>query len=373
MGMGERLRLVFLGLSITSSWGNGHATNYRALLRELRRRGHDVLFLEREAPWYADNADMPRPPFCRTSLYGSFEELAREHESDVAAADAVVVGSFVPQGAEVGAWVQETATGVKAFYDIDTPVTLAKVEKGECEYLEPELIPGYDLYLSFTGGPTLTRLEEELGSPRARAFYCLVDPELYHPTRLRWLRWDLGYIGTYSADRQPTLEGLLVDPARLAPDLRFVVAGPQYPPLDWPRNVRRIEHLPPSRHRRFYNSQRFTLNVTRADMIRAGYSPSVRLFEAAACGAPIISDRWPGIEEFFTPGEEILLADTADDVLRIMRSMPERERRAIAQRARERVLREHTASHRAEQLERMIAQAREGAAPVRAGKVGVRR
>jgi spore maturation protein CgeB len=345
------LRIVILGLSITSSWGNGHATTYRALVRELVRRGHDVQFLERDQPWYAEHRDLPRPPYGRTALYASLDELRDRFVRTVREADLVIVGSFVPDGAAVGDWVQAEAAGVKAFYDIDTPVTLARLARGEHDYLLPSQIAGYELYLSFTGGPTLRRLERDYGSPRARVLYCSVDPELYFP-QPQALSWDLGYMGTYSDDRQPTVERLLLAPARELPRARFVVAGPQYPVgIEWPTNVEYRAHLPPTEHRAFYNSQRFTLNVTRADMIRAGWSPSVRLFEAAACGTPIISDRWPGIETLLAPGREILLAATAQDVLSALRRFGEDERRALAERARKRILSEHTAAHRAQQLE----------------------
>jgi spore maturation protein CgeB len=247
--------------------------------------------------------------------------------------------------------VQAKAGGVRAFDDVATPVTLARLARGEHDYLSPAQIAGYELYLSFTGGPTLRKLEREYGSPRARVLYCSVDPELYFP-QAQALTWDLGYMGTYSDDRQPTVERLLLNPARELPEACFIVAGPQYPQdIDWPVNVEYRAHLPPAEHRAFYNSQRFTLNVTRADMIRAGWSPSVRLFEAAACGTPIISDRWEGIETLLTPGREILLAATAQDVLAALRRFGEDERRALAERARKRILSEHTAAHRAQQLE----------------------
>ena len=289
------MRIVLLGLSITSSWGNGHATNYRALVRALSDRGHDVLFLERDVPWYASRRDLPRPPWGTTRLYGSLDELRREHAGAVRDADVVVVGSYVPEGVAVGEWAVATASGVTAFYDIDTPVTLAKLARGDFEYLTPRLVAAYRLYLSFTGGPTLARIEDELGSPCARAFHCLVDPDAY-PVLDVERRWDLGYLGTYSADRQPALERLLVEPARREPDLRCVVAGPSYPPdIAWPPNVERIDHLPPGDHAAFYAAQRFTVNVTRAEMVQAGWSPSVRLFEAAACAVPVISDEWEGL------------------------------------------------------------------------------
>jgi spore maturation protein CgeB len=341
------MRIVIFGLSVTSSWGNGHATNFRGLMKALDAAGHDVLFLERDVPWYASNRDLPEPPWGTTALYESLDELRVTWTDAVRAADAVIVGSYVPEGVAVGEWVTETAAGVTAFYDIDTPVTLAKLDRRDFEYLAPHLIPRYRLYLSFTGGRTLERIERALGSPRAVAFYCLVDPDA-HPRLDVDERWDLGYLGTYSDDRQPALERLLVEPARRDPSLRCVVAGPQYPQdIAWPENVERIDHLPPAEHAAFYAAQRFTVNVTRADMVRAGWSPSVRLFEAAACGVPVISDRWEGLDAVFTAGEEIVIADSPDDVLAALGCT---DREAMAQRAYDRVLAEHTAERRAQQL-----------------------
>lgn len=348
------LRIVVLGLSITSSWGNGHATTYRSLLRELAARGHQVTFVERDAPWYAANRDLPDAPYARIALYGSLGELHQRFTGAVRDADLVIVGSYVPDGIAVGDWVTRTARGATAFYDIDTPVTLAAVEAGTCAYLSHQLIPRYAMYLSFTGGPTLARLELELGSPRALALYCSVDPAVYGPEP-QPVRWDLGYMGTYASDRQAALQRLLIEPARREPARRFAVAGPQYPATaEWAPNVDRLEHLPPGRHRAFYNQMAFALNVTRQPMRDAGWSPSVRLFEAAACGVPIISDGWPGIDELFEPGREILIAHTGDDVVDYLTGLGDIERRAIGERARTRVAGAHTAAHRAADLERYV-------------------
>ena len=357
------MRLVVLGLSLSSSWGNGHATTYRALLKAFADRGHDVLFLERDVPWYAQHRDLPDPDFCDLALYGDLDGLDA-HRAAIAAADAVIVGSYVPDGVAAGARVLDWARGTRAFYDIDTPVTLAALEAGTCAYLAAGQIRDYGLYLSFTGGPTLRRLERAYGAPAARALYCSVDPDAY-PALDRPARYDLSYLGTYSPDRQPTLERLLIEPARRAPDLRFAVAGPQYPAgIDWPANVERIEHLPPDRHPDFYAASRYTLNVTRADMVRAGWSPSVRLFEAGACGTPVISDRWDGLDTLLVPEREILLPDGPEAVLAILRGRAEADRRSLGAAARAAILARHTAAARAEELERFLdeAGARSGSA-----------
>ncbi len=353
-GSAPRLRIVIAGLSITSSWGNGHATTYRGLVRELARRGHDVLFLERDVPWYAANRDLPEPPYGRTALYSSLDDLRDRFTRDVRTADFVIVGSYVPEGVAAGEWITSTARGGTAFYDIDTPVTIGKLARREYDYLHPKLILRYDMYLSFTGGPTLRRLERVFGARHARVLYCSTDPAVYFPER-RPLEWNLGYLGTYSPDRQPVLDALILEPARRWKRGRFVIAGPMYPDeITWPANVERIAHLSPPEHRRFYNSQRFTLNATRAEMVRAGYSPSVRLFEAAACGTPVITDAWRGLDSVFKPGREILVARGPEDVLRYLRELPEDERVAVGERARARVLAQHTAAHRAEQLESYV-------------------
>ena len=366
----RRLSIVILGLSITSSWGNGHATTYRSLVRALCQRGHEVLFLERDAPWYAAHRDLEIPPFDAVRLYRSLDQLAGRWRPALARADLVILGSYVPDGVAVASRLRRLAGGLFAFYDIDTPVTLAGLAADDCPYLTPDLIRAFDLYLSFTGGPALRLLEERYGARAARPLYCSVDPESHRPLRATQV-WDLGYLGTYSADRQPALEALLCRPARDWPAGRFVVAGPLYPPgLEWPANLERIEHVGPGKHRRFYARQRFTLNITRADMIRMGHSPSVRLFEAAACGTPIISDWWPGLDAFFTPDEHILVARSGEDVRRWLRDFPEAERRRLAVRARRHVLRHHTATHRAMALESYVEDLLERAAPRRLASAG---
>jgi spore maturation protein CgeB len=339
--------IIFIGLSITSSWGNGHASTYRSLLRGLHGLGHRVLFLECDRPWYASNRDAPVLHYCQARLYSDVEELRERYTQRIRAAAAVVVGSYVCDGRQVCDWVLEHARGVKLFYDIDTPVTLEKLRDDRCEYLTRAQVPEFDMMLSFTGGPTLRRLQDEFGARDARALYCSVDVEQHRPASQR-RDIELGYLGTYSDDRQPALEELLNEPARRLPARRFAVVGAQYPTeLRWPRNVQRIEHMAPDAHAEFFGRQRFTLNLTRADMRRAGYSPSVRLFEAAACGTPIVSDDWPGLAELLVPGQEILVARTANDVTTLLRDLSDADAQRIADAARARICTEHSSGQRA--------------------------
>jgi spore maturation protein CgeB len=344
------LNIVVFGLSITSSWGNGHATTYRALIEALARRGHRVTFLERDTSWYRSHRDLTKPSSWTVKLYQTLPEIPRRFGKLIRDADLVILGSYVPDGIAISEWVTTHARGITAFYDIDTPVTLAGLDRG-LDYLSAAMIPRFDLYLSFSGGPIPELIETNYGSPLARALYCSADVDLYQP-RHAAAKWALGYLGTYSDDRQPVIEQLLLTPARSLPEQQFVIAGAQYPArLTWPDNVARIEHLGPNQHAQFYSQQRFALNATRADMRSLGFSPSVRLFEAAACGTPVISDRWPGIETIFAPSDEILLVSDAREVIQILSEMPEQRRRTIAEKARERILADHTPDHRARQLE----------------------
>lgn len=356
----DGLNLVVVGLTLSSSWGNGHATTYRALLRGLSARGSSVTFLEQEAPWYRDNRDLPSPEFATLEFYSDVCDLRSRFTGPVRNADAVLVGSFVSDGVKVIDWVLETATGPVVFYDIDTPLTLSRLKRNEESYLAQRQIRHFAAYLSFAGGPTLDVLRRSYGARRPYAFYCTVDADRYRPDKGNPAEWALGYLGTYSDDRQPSVQRLLLDTAAARRDAQFIVAGPQYPEeINWPRNVARVEHLPPAKHPSFYNAQSLTLNVTRADMIAAGWSPSVRLFEAAACATPVISDRWNGLDELFPIGEAVLVADTTDDV-RDYLDMDETQRRGIGEMARDIVLEQHRAEVRAGQLEQILTNVRTG-------------
>ncbi|QKK26791.1 CgeB family protein [Rhizobium hidalgonense] len=354
--MTRSLDIVFLGLSLSSSWGNGHATTYRALIQGLRQDGHRVLFLERDVPWYASQRDLASPDFCELGYYSDIDAMLQLHRDRLRLADAVIVGSYVPDGVALVDKLCTLEPKTLCFYDIDTPVTLAKLDRGDEEYLALRQVPRFDAYLSFSGGEVLALLERRYGARKAAALYCSVD-ELRYANTGEPHSWDLGYLGTYSPDRQPTLERLLLGPARQLPSMRFVVAGPQYPAeIDWPANIERIEHLAPADHASFYSRQRFTLNVTRSDMIVAGWSPSVRLFEAAACGTPVISDFWRGLDELFPNGEAAIIAQGPADVMAVLTELDDTSRTAIATAARRRVLNGHTGAARAGQLAQIISE-----------------
>ena len=355
------MKLTFIGLTLSSSWGNGHATPYRALLRALAGRGCELSFYERDVHYYYSRRDLERCDYARLELYPTWDEVREQALREARFSDAVILGSFVPEGERIAAELLDLGRPLRVFYDLDTPVTLARLGMGECEYIAAAQLARFDLVLSFTGGGVLEVLRSVFGARMARPLYGCVDPDVYVRTAPRAeFAAELAYMGTYAADRQEKLDALFLEPARRMPQRPFLLAGSLYPwewgPY-WPANVRRLEHVTPAEHPEFYSSARLALNITRATMATYGYCPSGRFFEAAACGAPIVSDRWEGIEEFFRDGEEIFLAESAEDVAGAMERSDE-ELARVARRARERTLAEHTGERRAEQLLAYLEEAR---------------
>ena len=344
--------MVF-GLTVSSSWGNGHATLWRGLIAALGQAGHYVTFFERDVPYYAQNRDLTElGPNAGLTLYADWEGMRAEALRAADLADAAIVTSFCPDAIAAADLVQGSRAGLRCFYDLDTPVTLDRLAAGQgVPYIGADGLSGFDLVLSFTGGAALDALRTRLGARRAVAFYGWADPAIYRPVphQARYAA-DLSYLGTYAADRQAVLEHLLVGAARLRPGCKFVIGGAQYPHnFPWTPNIFFVRHLPPAEHPAFYSSSRLTLNVTRAAMARMGWCPSGRLFEAASCGTPILTDIWDGLDAFFEPGREILVASDTEGALAALDCSPE-QLALMAGRARARVLAEHTAAHRARTL-----------------------
>ena len=350
------MRFAIFGLTLSSAWANGHATPWRGMLRALARMGHHTTFFEKDVAYYREHRDLAEPDFCDLVLYDTWDE-PRARQA-VRQADVAIVTSYCPDGLAACEVVLDTPGSLHVFYDLDTPVTLAALDQhgiavpNGARYLRKELIPEFDLYLSFTGGAVLDDLQERWGARRVAPLYGSVDPEVHLPVAdpPDHLGCALGYLGTYAADRQAGLEQLLIEPARRRPDLRFSVIGSLYPSeIAWPDNVARRWHLDPAQHAAFYSASRLSLNVTRASMARHGFAPSGRLFEAAACGSPLVSDWWPGLDAFFQPGEEILVARSTEEALATL-ALSDAELQRIARAARERTLEQHTGECRAREL-----------------------
>lgn len=350
------MKFVIFGLTISSSWGNGHATLWRGLCRALAQRGHKIVFFERDVPYYAAHRDLMEWEDGELRVYGDFDKvryLARRHLAD---ADVAMVTSYCADALAATELVLESRAQLRTFYDLDTPVTLDCLESGKpVDYIGARGLADFDLVLSYTGGRALEELQRKLRAQRVAALYGSVDPEAHRRVPLdERFAADLSYLGTYAADRQAALETLLVETARRCGGKKFLIGGAQYPQdFPWLDNIYFAQHVEPGQHSAFYSSSRLTLNITRRAMKEMGYCPSGRLFEAAACGAPILSDRWDGLELFFEPGREIVVAQSTDEAVAAM-GLSEAELARMAQAARERVLDEHTAAHRARHLETII-------------------
>jgi spore maturation protein CgeB len=350
------MTIVVFGLAISSGWGNGHATLWRGLCRALGARGHRVTFFERDVPYYAAHRDVLDPEGCDLVLYDSWHAISSAARRVVDDADVGMVTSYCPDAGAACELLLDSRARLKLFYDLDTPVTLDRLSRGEqVEYVPACGLGPFDLVLSYAGGRALDELRSRLGARVVAPLYGSVDPDVHRPVgTTHEPRWAMSYLGTYSPDRQSALDELFLGAARRRPTLRFSIAGSMYPgDFPWLPNVHYLAHLPPTAHAGFYSSSNATLNVTRGPMAEIGYCPSGRLFEAAACGTPTITDRWPGIETFFEPEREILVADTTDDTLAAL-DMDPQIREGIGRAARARTLAEHTAARRAVDLERAI-------------------
>lgn len=353
------MKIVIFGLTLSSSWGNGHATLWRGLCQALIRQGHRVVFFERDEPYYSDTRDWHSLPGGELVLYDSWHSVARRTERELADADSAIVTSYCPDALHAAEAVFEAHGPVGVFYDLDTPVTLSHLKSGKSvPYIGEEGLRHYDLVLSYTGGAALEELRCLLGARRVQPLYGHVDPDLHRPgPKLDRYGADLSWLGTYAPDRQATLEELFVRAARQCPDRKFLIAGAQYPnDFPWSENVYFVQHLPPREHPAFFSSCRLTLNVTRAAMVAMGWCPSGRLFEAAACGASILSDEWPGLDEFYAAGSEILIVRSAEDTLAAL-ELDDATLTRIGRAARERTLDEHTSVHRAQTLLRWLEEA----------------
>lgn len=347
-----RVRITIFGLTLSSSWGNGHATPYRAILRALYRLGHQVTFFERDLPYYAAHRDLPRPEFCQLALYDCWDEIRTRAVESASESDIVITASYCPDGSRINDEILGLGLPLKVYYDLDTPITLNKLSAGlTVEYVTPEQLRAFDLVLSWAGGKALAELRTRWGVRVARPLYGCVDPDEYRRTTANTkYECALSYMGTYAPDRQEKLDALFLEPSRRRPDLKFLLAGSMYQwGWNWGSNVEKLDHVAPTEHAAFYSSSRLALNITRAEMAASGHCPSGRFFEAAACGSPVISDWFEGLDHFFVSDEELLIAHSAGDVLKAL-DRPDEELRRLGSRARERTLAEHTGEHRAKEL-----------------------
>jgi spore maturation protein CgeB len=350
------MKLLVFGLTISSSWGNGHATLLRGLFRSLAQRGHNIAFFERDVTYYAQHRDFIAIPGVDLHLYSEWEDVWRKAEAMLGETDVAMVTSYCPDGAAATRLILNSVAALRVFYDLDTPVTLETIEKGETvPYLNDNSLADFDVVLSYTGGKALFELQSRLGAKRVFPLYGSVDPDLHRPVcTLSGFASDCSYLGTYAFDRQKQLESLFINAARRMPTQKFIIGGSKYPEdFPWLGNIWYVQHVAPDKHAAFYCSSPVTLNITRTAMARLGYCPSGRLFEAAACGTAIISDEWEGLDQFFEPGHELLVTRDTQEVIDAL-STSRAELARIGSSARARALASHTASHRAREFEEIV-------------------
>lgn len=350
------MKIAIFGLTLRSSWSNGHATLWRGLCKSLIKLGHEFVFFERDEPSYASTCDWPAlPPAMSNSqltLYSDWSTVEATARRELADCDAAIVSSYCFDAQAATDAILSAGRPLALFYDLDTPVTLDTLRSGrQVNYVPTRGLRDFDLVLSYTGGAALEELRTDLGARRVRTLYGHVDPDVHRPTAAAAkYRAALSCLGTCSADRHTMLEELFIAPARLRPAKKFLMAGARRPEhYSWSDNVDFVDYLPPQQHPAFFCSSRLTLNVTRQPMVRLGWCPTARLFEAAACGAAVISDEWCGLDDFYTPGEQILVARSSADILSAL-DLSDARLQQIGRDARERTLDEHTSLHRARQL-----------------------
>lgn len=350
------MRIAIFGLTISSAWGNGHAPLWRGLGKALVDLGHELVFFERDLPRFASTRDWTALPAdfanSKLELYPDWSTIERRACRELASCDVAIVSSYCFDAQAATDAIMDAHHPLAVFYDLDTPITVDMLRSGKrVPYIPWRGLGEFDLVLSYTGGAALEALRSDLCAHRVRALYGHVDPDTYQPMApVARYRTALSWLGAYSADRQAMLEELFVTAARQRPDQKFLIAGAHYPEhFPWSSNIGFIESLPPQEQAAFLCSSRLTLNITREPMARLGWCPSGRLFKAAACATAVLSDEWCGLDDFYTPGEQILVARDAEDTLAAL-DLSDAQLRAIGRTARERTLDEHTSLHRARQL-----------------------
>ena len=347
------LDLVIIGRSILSSYGNRTAILYRGLINELAQLGHRTIFLEPRNDLPSGHyRDLLRSPYCEVWTYDTVDALLKEYRPAIQSADVVMVGNDLPETDRIAEWVVEEARGLTIYYDTDMATTrdnlAGAISSKHC--LSCRTLPIFNLYLSTTGGPPLQQLAKAHGLACARPLYESIDPYSYYRTDAE-TTYDLGFIGNYKPRREALLQELMVNPAEHTPNRQFALAGDGYRDrLALPGNITYLEHLPETNHVDFYNRQKATLVVSRDDRRALGYTPSRRLLAAAACGIPVLSDEWNGLNDFFEDRREVFNVGNEQDVLAVLYGTDEETVRRAGLAARERVLAEHTTTRRAEEL-----------------------
>jgi len=357
------MRLFVFGSSITSSYWNGAATYYRGLYKQLHVLGHSITFAEPDAYGRQQKRDPGDYSYVESLVYRSEHDIPLLLEK-AAGCDLVIkhsgIGVFDRLLEESVLECRSAPTRV-AFWDVDAPATLARVEADKGDAFRP-LIPEYDFVFTYGGGPPVVEHYQRLGAANCYPIYNALDPETHHPEAPDPdLACDLVLVANRLPDRERRVEEFFLRAAVQAPEMKFILGGEGWGGKAMPANVRWIGHVSTCDHNRVNCSARMVLNLNRDSMAGVGFSPPTRIFEAAGAGACVVTDRWSGIERFFAPDCEILVAASAEEIVHHLRSCSAEQGRAIGDRMRKRALREHTYKLRAAEFDAIVARERETA------------
>lgn len=351
------MNIAFFGSSLLSAYWNGAATYYRGIIRALHAQGHRITFYEPVAYDRPDHRDMAPPDWCRVVVYDGNEDEARRQVQAARGADMIVKASGVgifDDLLEAAVLELKTPSNLVVFWDVDAPVTLDRMEHNPADPFR-RCVPGYDFILTYGGGSPVVRAYERFGAKACFPIYNALDPATHHPVPSdpRFTA-DLGLLANRLPDREARVEEFFLGAAAALPEHRFILGGNGWHDKNVPANVRCLGHVYTADHNAFNCTSRAVLNICRASMARYGFSPPTRVFEAAGAGACLITDAWEGVEEFFEPGEETLVAHNGAEVAEYVRALTPERARAIGEAAYRRVLADHTYAQRARQVEEVL-------------------
>lgn len=354
------LSFSFFGSSLISAYWNGACTYYRGLIRALDARGHRVTFYEPHAWQRQEHRDIDDPDWATVVVYEPTDAAAvRAAVERARHCDVIVKCSGVGAYDEVleAAVAEVRGPALRIFWDVDAPATLTAMEAGRADALR-ELLPAYDLVLTYGGGEPVVRRYHALGARRCVPVYNALDPETHHPVPARAeLACDLLFVGNRLPDREARVERFFFDAVAQAQGRRFTLGGSGWEDRVAAANLRYLGHVAPGEHNALNSSARAVLNVSRESMAANGFSPATRVFEAAGAGACLITDPWEGLSDFLVPEEEVLVAADGDEVAKLVEALEPSRAARIGESARRRVLREHTYTARAAQVEKLLTEA----------------
>jgi spore maturation protein CgeB len=353
----QNLKIAFFGSSIVSAYWNGAATYYRGIVKALGRMGHEVTFYEPDIYDRQKHRDIEDPDYCRVVVYPEDEVTLRALVREASEADVIIKASGVGAFDEL---LEYEVTQLKKennliiFWDVDAPATLDRIEKDRNDPFN-ELIPKYDLVLTYGGGQPVIDAYESNGAKKCIPIYNALDTDTHFPVEPQEkFKGDLAFLGNRLPDREQRVEEFFIKPAQNLPQRKFLLGGSGWGDKQMPQNVEYLGHVYTKDHNAFNCTPMAVLNISRDSMAKYGFSPATRVFEAAGAAACIITDHWEGIETFFEPDEEILVVKNGKELEKILQELTPAKAKQIGEAAYKKVRAAHTYEHRAELLEKVI-------------------